>query len=134
MQQQEGPAGGNSTRSVVLHAALIRPRLLMGGERQAVIYNFGAAFTLVMITRTLPGIIAAVVLSAIVQGILVALAKRDSQSLEVNSRNLKYQHFYATAASLDAPPAEPHVAKQAPIDHLLFAVQSIFKGKKDAQH
>ena len=124
MQQQDG------TRPVVLHASLIRPRLLAGGERQAVIYNFGAAFALVMITRTVPGIIAAVVLSALVQGILVALASRDPQSLAVNSRNLKYQHFYATAASLDAPPCLPHVARQAPIEHLIFAFQSLIKGKK----
>lgn len=124
MQQQDG------TRPVVLHASLIRPRLLAGGERQAVIYNFGAAFALIMITRTVPGIIAAVVLSALVQGILVALASRDPQSLAVNSRNLKYQHFYSTAASLDAKPAEPHVARQAPIEYLVFAFQSLIKGKK----
>jgi type IV secretory pathway TrbD component len=122
------------TRSVVLHQSLIRPRLLAGGERQAVIYNGMAAFALIMITRTLPGIIAAVVIAALVQGVLVAMAKRDSQFLAVNSRGLKYQHFYSTAASLDAPSAEPHVAKQAPIDHLLFALQSVFKGKKHAQH
>jgi type IV secretory pathway TrbD component len=127
----EGPEG---TRSVVLHAALIRPRLLMGGERQAVIYNFGAAFALVMITRTLPGIIAAVVISALVQGVLVALAKRDPQSLQVNGRNLKYQHFYATAASIEARPAEAHVTRQAPIEYLIFAFQSLIKGKKHAQH
>ena len=121
----------DGTRQVVLHASLIRPRLLMGGERQAVIWNFGAAFMLVMLTRTLPGIIAAVVISAVVQGILVALAKRDVQALEVNSRNLKYQHFYGTAQTLDAALAEPHVARQAPIEYLVYAFQSIFKRKKN---
>lgn len=121
------------TQSIVLHASLVRPRLLVGGERQAVIWNFGAAFGLVMLTRSVPGIIAAVVLSAIVQGILVALAKRDPQSLEVNSRNLKYQHFYATSDTLDTQPAEPHVVKQAPVEYLVYAFQSIIKkGKKNA--
>ena len=124
MQQQDG------TRFERLHASLIRPRQLAGGERQAVIYNGAAGFVLVMVTRSLPGILAAVVICTLVQGILVALAKRDPQSLQVNSRNMKYQHFYATGATLDAPPCLPHVAKQAPIDHLLFAVQSIFKGKQ----
>ena len=120
----------DGTRQVVLHASLIRPRLLMGGERQAVIWNFGAAFLLVMLTRSLPGIIAAVVISAVVQGILVALAKRDVQALEVNSRNLKYQHFYGVAQTLNADPAEPHIARQAPIELLVYAFQSMFKGKK----
>ncbi len=122
-----------STRSSALHQSLIRPRLLAGGERQAVIYNGAAGFLLFMATRSVPGLIAAVVLTAIVQGVLVALASRDPQSLEVNSRNLKHQHFYATAASLDAKPAEVHTQKQAPIDYLVFAFQSLLKGKrKDA--
>ena len=124
MQQQDG------TRSERLHASLVRPRLLAGGERQAVIYNGAFGFMLLMVTRSVTGIIAAVVICTIVQGILVALAKRDPQSLQVNSRNMKYQHFYAPGATLDAPPSQPHVAKQAPIDHLLFAVQSMFKGKQ----
>lgn len=119
-----------STRSERLHASLIRPRLLAGGERQAVIYNGAFGFALFMVTRSIPGIIAAVVICTVVQGILVALAKRDPQSLQVNSRNMKYQHFYATGATLDASPADVHTQKQAPIDHLLFAVQSMFKGKQ----
>lgn len=118
-----------STRPERLHASLVRPRLLAGGERQAVIYNGAFGFMLFMVTRSVPGIIAAVIICTIVQGILVALARRDPQSLRVSSRSMKYQHFYATGATLDAPSADPHVAKQAPIDHLLFAVQSIFKGK-----
>lgn len=122
-----------STRSATLHQALIRPRLLAGGERQAVIYNGAAGFILFMVTRSVPGLIAAVVLTAIVQGVLVALATRDPQSLAVNGRNMKYQHFYSTAASLDAKPAEPHVQRQAPIEYLVFAFQSLIKGKrKDA--
>lgn len=121
-----------TTRQVVLHQSLIRPRLLMGGERQAVIWNFAAAFVLVMITRTIPGIIAAVVISAVVQGILVALAKRDAQALEINARNLKYQHFYGAGATLDAQPAEAHVDRQAPVEYLVYALQSLTKGKKHA--
>ena len=124
------PEVQGSTRFERLHASLVRLRLLAGGERQAVIYNGAFGFMLIMVTRSVTGIIAAVVICTIVQGILVALAKRDPQSLQVNSRNMKYQHFYATGATLDAPPSQPHVAKQAPIDHLLFAVQSMFKGKQ----
>ncbi len=124
------PEVQGSTRFERLHNSLVRPRLLAGGERQAVLYNGAFGFMLFMVTLSIPGIIAAVVICTIVQGILVALAKRDPQSLQVNSRNMQYQHFYATGATLDAPPSQPHVAKQAPIDHLLFAVQSMFKGKQ----
>ena len=122
-----------ATRQVVLHASLIRPRLLMGGERTAVIYNLGGGLALYFVFRSLPSIIAAVVICTIVQGILVALAKRDPQSLEVNRRNMKYQHFYANAASLDAKPGDVHVPRQAPLTLLVFAFQSLFKGKKHAE-
>jgi len=118
------------TRRAVLHTSLIRPKLLAGGERRAVILNFGAAFLLIIITRTFVGILAAVVLSAIVQGILVALAKRDAQMIEVSNRNMKYQQFYGTAPTLDAEPAEAHTQKQPPITYLVYAFQSLIKGKK----
>jgi type IV secretory pathway TrbD component len=118
---------------VLLHASLIRPRLLLGGERTAVLYNYGGGFALFMLTRSVPGLIAAVVLCAIVQAILVALAKRDPQSLQVNYRSMKYQAFYANAASIVAKPGDAHAARQAPIDYLVFAFQSTFKGKKGKQ-
>jgi len=120
----------DGTRRAVLHASLLRPKLLAGGERQALIWNFGAAFLLVLATRTVIGILAAVVLSAIVQGILVALAKRDAQMIEVANRGLKYQHFYGTAPTLDAEPAQAHTQKQPPITYLVYAFQSLIKGKK----
>lgn len=120
----------NHTRLEPIHAALVRPKLLAGAERQAVVYNGLFGFLLVMLTRSLPGIIAAVVLCSIIQGILVALAKRDPQSLGVTGRSLKYQQFYGTAPTLDAELAEVHVQKQAPIAYLTYAIQSLIKGKK----
>lgn len=119
-----------STRFEPIHASLVRNRLLAGAERQAVIYNGAFGFILFMVTESLTGLIAAFVICSIVQGILVMLAKRDPQSLEVMSRSMKYQHFYGTAPTLDALPAEVHVQKQAPIAYLTYAIQSLFKGKK----
>ena len=119
-----------ATRQVVLHASLVRPKLLMGGERRAVLCNYGGGFALFMLTRSVPGLVAAVVLCAIVQGVLVVLAKRDPQSLQVNYRSMKYQAFYPSAASIDAKPGDVHTVRQAPIDYLVFALQSVLKGKK----
>lgn len=120
-----------ATRSVPVHHGLLRPKLLLGGERQAVIYNFAFGFVVVMLTLNLYGIIAAVVLCSIIQGVLAILATRDTQMLEVTSRNLKYQHFYGGGQTLDAEPAPAHVQKQAPVEHLLFWLQTTFtKGKK----
>ena len=119
-----------STRLEPLHNSLVRPKLLAGAERQAVVYNGAFGFVLFMATETVTGLITAVVLCSIIQGILVALAKRDPQSLEVSSRSMKYQQFYGTAPTLDALPAEVHMQKQAPIAYLTYAIQSMFKGKK----
>ena len=119
-----------ATRQVVLHASLVRPKLLMGGERRAVLYNYGGGFALFMLTRSVPGLVAAVVLCAIVQGVLVVLAKRDPQSLQVNYRSMKYQAFYPSAASIDAKPGDVHTVRQAPIDYLVFALQSVLKRQK----
>ena len=123
-----------TTRQVVLHQSLVRPRLLAGGERQATILNFGAAFALVIITRTLWGIGAAIVLSSIAQGVLVALAKRDAQALEVTNRSIKYQKFYDSAANLDVEPHKPHVERQAPVEHLVFWARSVFSKKGNPKH
>lgn len=118
-----------ATRQVGVHHGLIRPKLLMGGERQAVIYNFGFGFVLVMITESLYGIIAAVVICGLVQGILTALAKRDHQMLGVVGRSMKYQKFYDTGQTLDAEPSEAHIQSQAPVEQLVYWAQSIFHKK-----
>lgn len=121
-----------ATRSVPVHHGLLRPKLLMGGERQAVIYNFTFGFLLIMVTLNLYGIITAVVLCSIVQGVLAVLANRDTQTIDVTSRHLKYQHFYGDGQTLDAEPSKAHVQKQAPIEHVFYWLRSTFmKGKKN---
>lgn len=118
-----------STRQVGVHHGLIRPKLLIGGERQAVIYNFGFGFALLMLTRSVSGLIAAIVICGSVQGILTALARRDHQMIGVVHRSLKYQKFYDVAQTLDAEPSETHIQHQAPLEHLIFWAQSILKKK-----
>lgn len=121
------------TRIIPVHHGLLRPKLLMGGERQAVIYNFLGGFLLVMVTLSLYGVIAAGVLCSIIQAVLVLLANRDTQAIEVTSRHLKYQHFYGDGQTLDAEPSRAHAQKQAPIEHLFFWFRSVLmKGKKHA--
>lgn len=122
-----------ATRSVPIHHGLLRPKLLMGGERQAVIYNFLFGFLIVLFTLNLYGVIAAVALCSIIQGILALLANWDTQAIEVTSRHLKYLHFYGDGQTLDAEPSRAHVQKQAPVENLFFWIRSIFiKERKHA--
>jgi len=60
---------GASTREVAIRHSLVRLKLLAGGERQATIMNFAVAFLIMMITRNLLGILAAVAIAAVIQSI-----------------------------------------------------------------
>ena len=106
---------GAETREVAVRQSLIRSKLLMGGERQATVWNFGIAFLIVIITEDLPGLLAAVAIAAAVQGLLVLLAKWDHQAIAVVKRARKYQEFYGNGASLDAKPGIVHVSDNAPV-------------------
>lgn len=124
---------GASTREVAIRHSLVRLKLLAGGERQATIMNFAVAFLIMMITRDLLGILAAVAIAAVIQSILVLLAKWDPQAIAVVSRNMKYQHFYGNAATLDAEPGLAHVTEKAPLAMLLGFTKKN-KGGKNAKH
>lgn len=123
----------NATREVAVRQSLVRHRLLMGGERQATIWNFAIAFIIVIITKSLPGLLAAVSVAAIVQTLLILLAKWDPQAIAVITRARKQQDFYGNGASLDAEPSSIHGSGQAPLALLLGRFRAR-KGKNDAEH
>ncbi len=123
---------GASAREVAIRHSLVRLKLLAGGERQATILNFAVAFLVMMLTRNLLGIAAAVAIAAVVQSILVLLAKWDPQALAVISRNMKYQNFYGNGATLDAEPGLAHTPDKAPLAVLMGLLRK--KGVKNAKH
>lgn len=123
---------GAETREVAVRQSLIRSKLLMGGERQATVWNFGIAFLIVIITKDLTGLLAAVAIAAVVQGLLVLLAKWDHQAIEVVTRARKYKEFYGNGASLDAEPGIVHVPGRAPVAGVIGLLRGR-KGAKDAQ-
>lgn len=107
-------------RRVAVRQSLVRPLLLVGGERRATVINFAIAIVIVLITRSLIGILVAVFLAGLVQAMLKVLAKKDPQSLETVSRHLKYQHFYPAASSLAAEPSRPrHEERVSPVSLIL---------------
>lgn len=107
-------------RRAVLRQSLVRPTLLVGGERRATVLNFGMAFLIILVTRSVAGLLIAVFLAGLVQAILKVMAKQDSQMIETASRHLKYQHFYPSASGLDAEPSKPqHSEKVSPISLIL---------------
>ncbi len=124
---------GAGTREIPIRQSLVRSKLLMGGERIATIWNFIVAFIIVLTTENVIGILSAVAIAAVIQAVLVMLAKWDPQAIEVVSRARKYQTFYGNAATLDAEPGVVHVPERAPLAILLSFLRSK-KGASRAEH
>lgn len=91
------------TRSTRLYQSMVRPHLLMGGERSATLLNGGAAITIYFLTLSIPGIIAGVLTFTAVQTVLRILARQDPQMISIVFRARKWQDYYPDAPSLDAP-------------------------------
>jgi type IV secretion system protein VirB3 len=89
-------------RTVPIHASLLRPLLLAGGERELVILNAIAAAVLIFGVGGTMGIVMGVVIWTIVQFALVQLAKRDPQFRQIFARQIHQQKVYYAAAHPDA--------------------------------
>jgi type IV secretion system protein VirB3 len=89
-------------RKIPIHASLLRPLLLAGGERELVILNAIAAAVLIFGVGGMMGITMGVVIWTIVQFALVQLAKRDPQFRQIFARQIHQQKVYYAAAHPDA--------------------------------
>lgn len=93
-------------RAIPIHAALVRPILLAGAERELVVIEATVVFCLIfgpgfhLMTLAL-----AALLGTVGHSLLVLAAKRDPQMLRVYARHLRYQSFYPAQAHPAAPPA-----------------------------
>lgn len=109
--------GQGATRQVRLYQSMVRPHLMMGGERTATLFNALAAVGIYFLTLSLPGILAALVSFTIVQTILRLMAKQDPQLIAIVSRARKWQDFYGDGPTLDAKYREiPSFQKVSPVN------------------
>lgn len=118
-------------RRVKLYQSLIRPHLLMGAERTAVLLNAAVAILVYFLTLSIPGIFIAIGLFTVVQAVLILLAKNDHQMIAILGRSKKYQPFYGDGSHL----AAPYRPIPAPPDPIAQKVVSLFnKRGKNAKH
>lgn len=94
----------SKTRTVVLHQSLIRPILLAGAERRAVLILGVVVMALVFGIGSWQAAVLGIMIGLGGHWGLVQLAKKDTQYLDVFERQLYHQDYYPAQASHDAPP------------------------------
>lgn len=81
-------------RRIPLHRALYRPTLMLGGERELVLFSGSLAGGLALTALNLPAIIAGAALWLVCLFGLRMMAKADPQMSKVYMRAVKYQGYY----------------------------------------
>lgn len=88
-------SNANQLRRTVLHRALHRPNLLMGGERELVMFSMLISGGLIASALNLPSLIVGSVIWGCSIGLLRMMAKSDPYMSSVYQRQLRYAAFYA---------------------------------------
>ncbi len=81
-------------RRTILHRALHRPNLLLGGERELVMFTLLISGGLVATALNVPALIVGGLVWGLSVGLLRRMAKADPQLSSVYRRQLRYGVFY----------------------------------------
>ncbi len=81
-------------RRTILHRALHRPNLLLGGERELVMFTLLFSGGLAATALNLPALIVGGLVWGLSVGLLRRMAKEDPQMSSVYRRQLRYGVFY----------------------------------------
>lgn len=81
-------------RKVVLHRALHRPNLLMGGERELVLASLVIAGGLIISSLNLPSVLIGIAIWTVAVVLLRQMAKADPYLSTVYRRSLRYATYY----------------------------------------
>jgi type IV secretion system protein TrbD len=87
-------SGVPQLRRTILHRSLHRPNLLMGAERELVMFSMLISGGLIVTALNLPALIFGVTFWAIAIGLLRRMAKSDPYLSSVYRRQLLYTPFY----------------------------------------
>lgn len=86
------------TRRVPVHQSLLRPNLLAGGERTLSLLNGAISAALVFGVPGIASKVAGIAFGMAAQWILVLVARRDPQAMDVYRRHIRIEKFYPAAA------------------------------------
>lgn len=89
-------------REIAIHPSLHRPRLILGGDRELVIFVGLISAILVFALVTWWSIILGILLWLCGAAFLAQIGKRDTLMRKIYVRHVKYQGFYPAKAGLNS--------------------------------
>jgi len=87
-------SGGDSLKSIPIHSALNKPNLILGGERELMLFTGLITSTMIFVAISLQSAIIGAVVWFIFSSILRKMAKADPLMSKIYIRQLNYQHYY----------------------------------------
>lgn len=92
-------------REIVIHQSANRPQLLLGADRELVLFAALLSSILIFALVTWWGVIAGVILWFLAVAVLSRMGKADPLLRQVYLRHIKYQAFYPAKSLLGSPSA-----------------------------
>src|SRR5688572_25065992 len=92
-------------REIVIHQSANRPQLLLGCDRELVLFAALMAAMLVFALVTWWGVVAGITLWFLAVAILSRMAKADPMLRRVYMRHLRYQAFYMAKSRVGSRPS-----------------------------
>jgi len=84
----------NSLLSVPIHSALNKPNLVLGGERELMLFTGLISATMIFVALSLQSAVIGIVVWFIFSSLIRKMAKSDPLMSKIYIRQLRYQHYY----------------------------------------
>jgi type IV secretion system protein TrbD len=102
----------DAPREITIHPSVHRPRMILGGDRELVIFVGLISAILVFALVTWWSILVGILLWLGGVGLLVRLGKQDPMMRNVYLRHVRYQAFYPAKAMLHSSGVRlPHIRR-----------------------
>jgi type IV secretion system protein TrbD len=95
----------NKPREIVVHQSCNRPNLLLGGDRELVLFSAILSAMLAFVLATWWGAISGIVLWIFAVAVLNRLGKADPLMRQTYVRHIRYKSFYPAKSPISAVPA-----------------------------
>jgi type IV secretion system protein TrbD len=96
----------NKGREIVVHQSCNRPNLLLGGDRELVLFSAILSAMLAFVIATWWGAISGIVLWMVSVAALNRVGKADPLMRQTYVRHIRYHAFYPAKSSISAAPAK----------------------------
>jgi len=85
----------NSLLSIPIHSALNKPNLVLGGERDLMLFTGLISSTMIFVALSLQSAILGIIVWFVFSSLIRKMAKADPMMSKIYIRQLRYQHYYS---------------------------------------